>query len=78
MHHTTNSCICQLYCIYLKKGVILMTERKLVKKLLNFPNDLIDRIEDYQFQERKANFTAAVMDLIEEQLNIYENKEPAE
>ncbi|WP_373815564.1 hypothetical protein [Jeotgalibaca porci] len=55
-----------------------MTERKLVKKLLNFPNDLIDRIEDYQFQERKANFTAAVMDLIEEQLNIYENKEPAE
>ena len=57
-----------------------MIERRLVKKLLNFPDDLIDRIEDYQFQERKPNFTAAVMELIEEQLKIYETKtkEPTE
>ena len=55
-------------------------DRRLVKKLLNFPDDLINRIEDYQFQERKPNFTAAVMDLIEEQLNVYETKakEPTE
>lgn len=57
-----------------------MTNRRLVKKLMNFPNDLINRIEDYQFQERKPSFTAAVMELIEKQLNIYETKakEPTE
>ncbi len=55
-------------------------DRRLVKKLLNFPDELIVRIEDYQFQERKPSFTAAVMELIEEQLNVYETKtkEPTE
>lgn len=53
-------------------------ENELKKKLLNFPTNLIDRIEDYQFETRKPNFTAAVMELLEKALAQHETEKPTE
>lgn len=50
----------------------------LKKKLLNFPTELIKRIENYQFETRKDTFTAAVMSLLDEALTKYEKEKPSE
>ena len=47
-------------------------ESKYTPKLINFPNDLFKKVEDYQFRNRKKSSTQAILELIEKGLE----KEP--
>lgn len=57
-----------------------MTEdAKLVKKLINYPEDLVEKIETYRYENKIPTFTAAVIELLSDRLEEINNKEePAE
>lgn len=44
--------------------------------LVNFPNELLERVEDYQFSHRKSSRTKAILELIEKGLNETTREEP--
>lgn len=54
-------------------------DNKLIKKLINYPESLVERIETYRFDNRIQTFSAAVIELLTERLDEIDNKEePAE
>ena len=54
-------------------------DNKLIKKLINYPENLVERIETYRFDNRIPTFSAAVIELLTERLDEIDNKEePAE
>ncbi len=54
-------------------------DNKLIKKLINYPENLVERIETYRFDNRIQTFSAAVIELLTERLDEIDNKEePAE
>lgn len=44
--------------------------------LLTIPNELKEKVEDYQFSNRKPSRTAAILELIERGLGSNKEKEP--
>lgn len=48
---------------------------KLVKKLINYPEDLVEQIETYRFDKRIQTFSAAVIELLTDRLDEINNKE---
>lgn len=53
-------------------------EPKLVKKLINYPDHIVEQVEDYRYENRLPNFSAAVMELIQKGLEASNKEEPAE
>lgn len=43
---------------------------KNTQKLVTFPNELFEKISDYQFSNRKNNKNEAILELIEKGLNV--------
>lgn len=57
----------------------MTADNKLIKKLINYPEDLVERIETYRFDNRIQTFSAAVIELLTDRLDEIDNeKEPAE
>lgn len=54
-------------------------DNKLIKKLINYPENLVERIETYRFDNRIPTFSATVIKLLTDRLDEIVNKEePAE
>lgn len=53
-------------------------ETKLIKKLINYPESIVNQVEDYRFENRLPNFSAAVIELIQKGLEASKQKEPVE
>lgn len=53
-------------------------ESKNTQILVTMPHELKDKIEDYQFENRKPSRTAAILELIEKGLEYDKEQEPAE
>lgn len=56
----------------------MVEEAKLVKKLINYPDHIVEQVEDYRYENRLPNFSAAVIELIQKGLEASKKEEPAE
>ncbi len=56
----------------------MVEDVKLIKKLINYPDYIVEQVEDYRYEKRLPNFSAAVIELIQKGLDASKQEKPSE